>query len=168
MEPLPSEKTPVTPRPIVSPLLGPRFIASAALGTVLVAIAIGIPTDVVPNPWFTRMTPASASNYFFWVASSALTGALLATYVLPRAARGNIAAASAGSGYLGVLAVGCPVCNKLVVALLGVSGAFNYFAPIQPLLGAAGLMLAAVALTVRLRAARGACAIDLVDPTPQA
>ncbi len=168
MEPLPSEKTPVTPQPIASPLREPRFLASAVLGTALVAIAIGIPTDVVPNPWFTRMTPVTTSNYFFWVASSLLTGALLATYVLPRTARRNLAAASAGSGYLGVLAVGCPVCNKLVVALLGVSGAFNYFAPIQPLLGGAGLMLAGAALIVRLRGARGVCAVDLVDPVHQA
>lgn len=109
------------------------------------------------------MTPATTSNYFFWVASSILTGILLATYALPRAARNRIAAASAGSGYLGLLAVGCPVCNKLVVALLGVSGAFTYFAPIQPLLGAAGLGLAALALTIRLRGARRACALP-ADP----
>lgn len=164
MEPLPSEKTPVAPQPIASPLREPRFLASAVLGTALVAIAIGIPTDVVPNPWFTRMTPANASNYFFWVASSVLTGALLATYVLPRARRGNLAATGAGSGYLAVLAVGCPVCNKLVVALLGFSGALNYFAPIQPLLGVAGLTLAAAALAVRLRPGRAACAVPIGSP----
>jgi len=126
-----------------------------------VALALGIPTDIVPNPWFVRMTPAGTSNYFFWVASSLVTGLLLATYALPRAARDRIAAASAGSGFLGLLAVGCPVCNKLVVALLGVSGAFNYFAPIQPLLGALGVALALVALMVRLRGARRACALPV-------
>lgn len=69
--------------------------------------------------------------------------------------------ASAGSGYLALLAVGCPVCNKLVVALIGVSGAFNYFAPLQPLLGGLGLALAAVALALRLRGARRACALPI-------
>ncbi len=146
-------------QPSLGSLLGPRFFAGAVLGTALVAVLIGIPTDVLPNPWFTRMTPATTGNYFFWVASSVLTGALLATYVLPRGARDRIAAASAGSGYLGVLAVGCPVCNKLLVAVLGVSGAFNYFAPVQPLLGAAGLAMAGVALAIRLRGARRACAV---------
>jgi hypothetical protein len=157
-------------QPRLGSLLGPRFIAGAVLGTALVAVLIGIPTDVLPNPWFTRMTPATTSNYLFWVASSVLTGALLATYVLPRGTRDRIAAASAGSGYLGVLAVGCPVCNKLVVAVLGVSGAFNYFAPIQPLLGAAGLAMAGIALFIRLRGARRACAIPTSPsgPTPSA
>ena len=157
-------------QPRLSSLLGPRFIAGAVLGTALVAVLIGIPTDVLPNPWFTRMTPATTSNYLFWVASSVLTGALLATYVLPRGTRDRIAAASAGSGYLGVLAVGCPVCNKLVVAVLGVSGAFNYFAPIQPLLGAAGLAMAGIALFIRLRGARRACTIPASPsgPTPSA
>lgn len=160
MEALPRQPSTVPP-PELGHLLGPRFIISAVLGTTLVGVAIGVPTDVLPNPWFTRMTPVTTSNYFFWVASSVLTGALLATYILPREARGSIAAVSAGSGYLGVLAVGCPVCNKLIVALLGVSGAFNYFAPIQPLLGAAGLVLAGVALGVRLRGARRVCAVPM-------
>lgn len=153
-------------QPRLGSLLGPRFIAGAVLGTALVAVLIGIPTDVLPNPWFTRMTPATTSNYLFWVASSVLTGALLATYVLPRGTRDRIAAASAGSGYLGVLAVGCPICNKLVVAVLGVSGAFNYFAPIQPLLGAAGLAMAGIALFIRLRGARRACAIPTSPQGP--
>jgi len=150
-------QTTIGPRAGSASLLGPRFFASAVLSAVLVAVLIGVPTDVLPNPWFTRMTPATPENYLFWVASSALTGVLLATYLLPRATTEGIAAASAGSGFLGLLAVGCPVCNKLIVALLGTSGALNYFAPIQPLLGGVGLVLAAVALWVRLRGARAAC-----------
>lgn len=161
--------TPTIPfdqRPTLLSLLGPRFLISAILGIALVALALGIPTDIVPNPWFVRMIPAETGNYFFWVASSILTGILLATYVLPRETRDRIAAASAGSGFLGLLAVGCPVCNKLVVALLGVSGAFNYFAPMQPFLGAAGLLMAGAALFVRLRGAQRACAIPVSPDSP--
>lgn len=152
-------QTTIGPRAGSAPLLGPRFFASAVLSAALVAVLIGVPTDVLPNPWFTRMTPATLANYLFWVASSVLTGVLLATYLLPRATRESIATASAGSGFLGLLAVGCPVCNKLVVALLGTAGALNYFAPIQPLLGGAGLALATFALWFRLRGARAACQI---------
>ncbi|MBS1895406.1 MAG: hypothetical protein JST59_29250 [Actinobacteria bacterium] len=140
-------------------MLGWRFLLAALVGVASIALALGIPTDIIPNPWFVRMTPAGTSNYLFWVASSLFTGVLLATYALPRATRDRIAATTAGSGILGLLAVGCPVCNKLVVALLGVSGAFTYFAPIQPVLGALGVLLAAVALWIRLRGARRACAV---------
>ena len=159
-------KPAVIGRPASESWFGPRLVGRAVLGTALVALALGIPTDVIPNPWFVRMTPPEFSNYFFWVTTSILTGTLLATYALPRAARRQIAAAGAGSGYLGLLAVGCPICNKLVVAFLGVSGALNYFAPIQPFLGAAGLALAGVALTIRLRGARGACPLPgAVEPS---
>ncbi len=35
-----------------------------------------------------------------------------------------------GGGLLWVFAIGCPICNKLAVIALGVSGALAYFAPI--------------------------------------
>ncbi len=41
--------------------------------------------------------------------------------------------------YPAVFAIGCPVCNKLVVLALGFSGALAYFEPIQPALALAGL-----------------------------
>ena len=54
----------------------------------------------------------------------------------------------------GWFAVGCPVCNKLVVGLLGTSGATGSFAPAQPALGAAAVALTAGALVIRVRAIR--------------
>ena len=138
-------------------LLGYLLVAVGA--SALTALALGIPTDIVPNPWFTRMTPTGTDQYVFWVLTSVLTGALIGTYVLSRQLSGHLGSQALGSGFLGVLAVGCPVCNKLVVLLLGVSGAFQYFAPIQPYLGLAGVLLAATALTIRLRAWRRSCAL---------
>jgi hypothetical protein len=140
-----------------TPWLDPRYLLAAAGGTALGSVALGIPTDVIPNPWFTRMIPAEALNYLFWIGTSVLTGGLLATYTLPRLGTQKLAVPATGSGFLGLLAVGCPVCNKLVVALLGVSGALTYFAPIQPLLGTVALLLAAGVLIIRLRAFRQAC-----------
>jgi len=40
-----------------------------------------------------------------------------------------------GASVLATFAIGCPICNKLVVALLGVSGALTCWAPLQPLIG---------------------------------
>ena len=48
-------------------------------------------------------------------------------------------------------AVGCPVCNKLVLIALGTSGAMSWFAPVQPFLAAASVVLMAVALRIRLK-----------------
>ncbi|HEY5488873.1 MAG TPA: hypothetical protein VIK00_03465, partial [Candidatus Limnocylindrales bacterium] len=59
------------------------------------------------------------------------------------------------------LAIGCPVCNKIALVLLGTSGAMTVFAPIQPILGAASIVLLAGTLTwrFRLRARGGACPV---------
>lgn len=125
--------------------------AEAALaGGVVAALAIGIPTDVVANPWFTRMTPVRTLDVVLLVVTSVLLGLLASTFV---ARPSGEAGRAAGGGLLTALAVGCPVCNKLVVALLGVTGATTWFAPAQPILGVAGAGLAAWALALRLRPA---------------
>jgi hypothetical protein len=59
-----------------------------------------------------------------------------------------------GGGLLSVFAIGCPICNKLVVLALGASGAFAYFALIQPILGQLSVGLLLYALRVRLLAER--------------
>ena len=59
------------------------------------------------------------------------------------------------------LAIGCPVCNKIALVLLGTSGALTIFAPLQPVIGAVslGLLAGTLAWRFRLRARGGACAI---------
>lgn len=54
-------------------------------------------------------------------------------------------------GVLAWFAVGCPVCNKLALLALGYAGAITWFAPLQPVLAAAALVLTGVALVWRLR-----------------
>jgi hypothetical protein len=140
--------------------LGLRFTLLAAAGAALSALALGIPTAIIPNPVFHRIIEAGPSNYFFWASTSVVTGALLATYLMPRIVKDRAAEAGLGGGFLAYLAVGCPLCNKAVVALLGASGAVTLFQPIQPLLGVLGLLLASLGLAVRLRSIRRGCRVD--------
>jgi hypothetical protein len=139
-----------------------RFWLVSVAGGALAAVAIGLPTVMVPSPFFVRMTPVRPLDYAFWLASAALLGPLLATYVAPGAGgagpRAACALPAAGGGrttlggVLALLAVGCPVCNKLVVLALGAGGALTFFAPLQPVLGVASLALLAFTLATRLRA----------------
>ena len=138
-----------------------RSYVAALAGTLVAALVVGIPTDVVPNPFFQRMTPVRPEDYVFLALTAALTGALVATYVGGQ--RERTAGVAVGGGLLSVLAVGCPICNKLVVALLGTAGALSYFGPIQPVLGAAAVLLAAAALVVRLRRLGRACSADVAS-----
>lgn len=141
------------------------------LAAVVVALLIGIPTGIIETPWYTRMTPVLWWNYPVWALSSLLSGALAATYV--RDASVPVPATEGGKTFTGTMlslfAVGCPICNKLVVLAFGVSGALTWFAPIQPLLAIASLGLLAYALCVRWRTA-AACRLrvsnsDAAAPT---
>ena len=141
----------------------PRQHLAAAAFSVAFALLIGIPTVLIPNPVFGRRVPVQAWSYPVWIASSILAGMLAATYV--RGARHQVATVADEpadkvdtpskfgmvGGLLAWFAVGCPVCNKLALLALGYSGAITWFAPVQPYLAAAALLMTAGALLVRLR-----------------
>lgn len=127
------------------------------------AILSGTPTDIVDTPLFVRMTPVVWWDYPFWAAGAVLVGLLAATYVPPAGAErpgGAQGEKLLGGSLLSVFAVGCPVCNKLVVLALGTGGAMTYFAPLQPVLGFVSVGLLLYALRARLSAAE-ACPVDL-------
>lgn len=126
-----------------------RRSATAAVTAVSIAVLIGVPTGLLPTPLYVRMTPPLWWNYPIWVATAVLGGLLAATYVRRPGEvrpRGGVRAAS-GGGLFTAFAVGCPMCNKLVVAVLGMSGAANLWAPLQPALG----VLSVLGLTWALR-----------------
>jgi hypothetical protein len=139
-------------------LLNRRYLLAAAISAFAIALLLGIPTAVVDNPWFTRMTPVAPEQYVFWALSSVLGGALLGTYLLPEL-RASSAGSLVGSSLLGVFAVGCPTCNAPAVAVLGTSGALNVFASVQPLIGVAAVGVAGWALWIRLRSLRPDCPV---------
>ncbi len=137
-----------------------RFWLVAAATTVVALLALGVPTAVVPNPFFLRMTPTEPFNVAVWLLSAPLIGLVTAASLVPvREPHGRPAAQSGRATLAGVgayLAIGCPICNKIVVAALGVSGALNVFAPIQPLIGGGSvLLLGATAAWMLRRRARG-------------
>ena len=141
-------------------LLGPRYLVKVAACAGLVALVVGIPTDVIPNPLFGRMTPVRTTDIVLLALTALATGALLATY-LGAGRTQRLPKAGLGAGALGYLAVGCPVCNKAIVLLLGTSGALSTFEPLQPLLGALAVALALVGLHLRVRALRRGCPIPV-------
>ena len=129
-----------------------RAAAFAAVATLVIAI----PTRLIPNDFFRRMTPTRPLDYVFWVVGSVLIGLALALRSrAPSSADAKVAAGGAGT----ILAVGCPVCNKVVVAVLGVSGALEIFAPLQPLLGVASVVALVAVLRSRLRALQATCVL---------
>jgi hypothetical protein len=132
----------------------PRFVLAFLAGAVGIALVAGIPTDVIPNDLFTRMTPVRGYDVPVLVAISVLGGLLAASYwgvSRPACAMRRAGTAGGVGATLGWLAIGCPVCNKIVVLALGTSGALNVFGPAQPWLAALSVTLLVVALTWRWR-----------------
>jgi hypothetical protein len=131
--------------------------------TVLAALLIGVPTGMMSTPFYTRMTPVLWWNYPVWAVTSVLEGLLVATYLrigalVPAPEAGEAESRprtmrAVAAGVLSAFAVGCPVCNKLVVMAIGVSGALSYWAPAQPILALASIALLTHALVRRLRTA---------------
>ncbi|MEU2067774.1 hypothetical protein [Streptomyces anulatus] len=144
----------------------------AGLGALATAVAVGVPTDVVPTPLFGRSVPVQWWNYPALALTAALAGLVLSTYVRPPVASPSTQPpGTARDGRMGALggvlsffAVGCPVCNKLVLVLLGSSGALSYWAPLQPLFAVASVALLAEAALRRL-STRSQCP---VVPAPDA
>lgn len=131
----------------------------AFMVAVLSATVIGVPTGIVGTSFYTRMTPVTWWDYPVWAISAVLVGLTAATYVRiggaawagPDRSRRTLAATA-----LSTLAVGCPICNKLVLALVGVSGALSYWALPQPVLGVLSIALLLTGLALQL-CAPGAC-----------
>jgi hypothetical protein len=130
----------------------------ALLAVVASALVVGVPTDVIENDFFTRMTPVRSWEYPVLALTAVLTG----LWVGIRRQSGAGAAPVAGTSVLSALAVGCPVCNKIVVALLGISGALSIWAPVQPVLAVLSLTALAAAVVIRWR--RRDCPTEACTP----
>ena len=133
----------------------PRRWLAAVLGGLATFVLLGVTTAVIPNPVFGRSIAPTDWAMEVLVITSVLSGLLFASYVRNEARA--LEPADKGSrwgtagGLLAYLAIGCPVCNKVVLIALGSTGAVQFFAPVQPYLGAIGIAVLAVALIVRLR-----------------
>ena len=151
-----------------------RFLAWSAAATAASLLAFGLVSAIIPNPVFGRQIPPEPFAIAVWLASAPLMGVVAATYFAPpRAVAVPLAAPPVTReeerrsllGYVGgfgaFLAIGCPVCNKAALVLLGTSGALNVWAPLQPILGAVSLALLVATLVwrLRVRARGGACAV---------
>jgi hypothetical protein len=133
-----------------------QYLAAGGAG-VAIALLIGLPTDVIPNPVFGRPVPVTWWSYPTLIVTAVLGGLLAGTYVrrdggATPADEVDTPTRNGGvAGLLSFFAVGCPVCNKLVIVALGTTGARQWFEPIQPLLAVASIVLLAWALRSRLR-----------------
>jgi hypothetical protein len=154
-----------------------RWLTALAAG-LATALVVALPTAVIPNPVFGRTIETTWWAYPVVVITGVLGGLLIATYVREPLPGGEAIAPdevepdrpmtlAAMGGLVSFFAVGCPVCNKLVLLALGASGAVSWFAPVQPILALVSVAMMTWALRARLRGERS-CAIDERTPADTA
>lgn len=148
--------------PVAGLVAWPRRRWFAAVGAAIAfVLLVAVPTDLIDTPVFGREIPPTWWAWPSLITSSVLGGLLVATYVA--SPNQPDAVAPRRGGWIGAaltyFAVGCPVCNKLVLLALGSAGAITWFAPIQPVLQVLAVALLAWALRNRLRG-------ELHCPTP--
>lgn len=133
--------------------------ARAVVAGALTLVIIGVPTDIIANPWFSREIPVRWWEYPVLAATCLLTAAWFGIRTVRPDDEGGRTGAYGGAA-LALFAVGCPVCNKVVLLAIGTSGALGVWAPIQPYLAVVSLVLlgAAVAYRWRRRDCGPACA----------
>jgi hypothetical protein len=142
----------------------PRAVPIALIAYVLIAV----PSDLIDTPWFGRPVQIRAIDYVIASVAAALIGLTLAIRPEPTTvddaagADGDAAGTHAASameaedtrtvwgGFVSFLAVGCPVCNQAVVALIGTGGALSWWAPVQPVVGLVAIGLLVHTLRRRL------------------
>ncbi len=152
------------------------FAAGAAAATIVV---VAIPTDMIDTPFFTRDVPVTWWAWPVLIVNGMLAGLVAATYVARRGCTSGLpsgtgspdeTATSATDGattqkdsggkfgtvgaFATFFAVGCPVCNKIVLLALGYAGAIQFFEPIQPYLALGAIALLGWAFVTRVRRER--------------
>lgn len=133
----------------------------AVASGVLTAIAVGIPTGLIQNGWFTRMTPVRVQDYVLWIVSAMLIGVITGSFALGRENRADDGKLASG-GALAYIAVGCPVCNKLIVLFIGTSAALSVYGPLQLYIGLGSIVLLGWTFLQRARAVMIGCAVPSI------
>ena len=135
-----------------------KAAAAAIVVTGIGLVAIGLPTAIYENPFFVRMTRVRAQDYIIWILSSALMGLIAGSYFVANSTTGDGKMLS--GGLLSVVAVDYPTCNKLVVLLLGTTGALTFFAPLQLYIGIASVVLLGWTVFLRSKSLAGTCSVS--------
>ena len=112
------------------------FFIAAGTAAILYII-FGSVTAIIPNPFFTRMTPVGWLEHASLITTSLLLGIYIGLIYYGKATKKDKVcnATATTGGIFGFLTFGCSICNKILVFFLGVVGVLTYFEPIRPFLG---------------------------------
>lgn len=134
-----------------------KDVARGLAVAVAMFVALGTVSALWENPLFMRMTPTSGFEITLLLLQSALAGIYVG---IPRISCGK---RTAGAGaIIGFLGIACPVCNKVLVLLIGSALLLEYFEPVRLYVAMAGAVLLAAAVWIKLT--RSECVTAATSP----
>lgn len=145
-----------------------KYVLIGVAVSALALLLFGVPTSLVPTPFFKRMIPPTLWDYGFWIGTSLLLGAYVALQLYGRQRVKGERAAAVGGAFGGILSFSCPICNKLLLAALGTSAIMTYVDPYRPLLGALTLGVLGSAIYLKVRGIRTCPACPADETTHEA
>lgn len=112
-----------------------KYIGLGIILSIAAFLLYGIPTAIIPNPFFKRMTVTTRLDLSLLVLTAILLGSYLSLYFYSKKKSKVSNVAAATGGFTGVFAFSCPLCNVLLISLFGSSFLLTYFEPVRPLIG---------------------------------
>ncbi len=120
-------------------------LTGAAVSLVSFAV-LGTVAALWENPLFIRMTPAGGVEIALLAAQCVLFGLFFALR-RPSCPTGAVGA----GGVMNFIGIACPICNKVLVLIVGADLLLVYFEPVRLYVAAAGVLVTAVAVVGELR-----------------
>lgn len=113
-----------------------KYFVIGAISSIIIFFVFGIPTNVIPNDYFTRMIPVTKLDVFFLVITSLMLGTYIALffYLMDKKKKCNNATGCIGAGG-SFLAISCPTCIQFLVFIFGTAALMTYLQPIRPYIG---------------------------------
>lgn len=129
-----------------------KYIFIGVSTATLIFLMFGIVTALIPNNLFGRMFPPTIIDYIFLITTSAMLGAYFSLYFYGRqnTYRKEDYAAMGGS-LPSIFAFSCPLCNVLLVSLLGATTILVFFEPLRPVFGIFGVGILGLALYLKVQ-----------------
>ena len=110
-----------------------KFIVYLSAFSLLAILILGIPTAVIRNHFYFRMTPAFWFDYLFLVVNGTLIGLYFAiTYTSTQPEACKIEKKSLFASVLALFGIACPICNQILLLIFSTSFLLSFLGPIRP------------------------------------
>lgn len=110
-----------------------KFTLYVLAFSLLAILILGIPTAVIRNHFYFRMTPAFWFDYVFLVVNGVLIGLYFAiTYTSTQPEACKIEKKSIFASLLALFGIACPICNQILLLIFSTTLLLSFLEPIRP------------------------------------